>query len=187
MSLLLAASFSRCASGYNCLHRSLGFRLTPNMSSSDQNTLFPEQPALFPSLNAMFAPESSTTFHSSLPPIPEQEWEFDWENTFPLPDPYEGFEQTTTTAVESAANDNTPSQTHEKLATLQNEVQQLRHDIAELYDMFCKRLDNMEKSLVIAQRYVNNLVPWSMEVHEKYSKLLAMAVEQEKRTADRAT
>jgi len=53
--------------------------------------------------------------------------------------------------------------------------------------MFCKRLDSMEASIAVAQRYVNNLVPWSMEVYEKYSKLLAMASKQEKQVTDSAT
>jgi hypothetical protein len=44
----------------------------------------------------------------------------------------------------------------------------------------------MELSIGVAQRYVNNLVPWSMEVYEKYSKLLAMAAKQEKRAVDGA-
>ena len=52
--------------------------------------------------------------------------------------------------------------------------------------MFCKRLDSIETSISVAQRYVNNLVPWSMEVHEKYSKLLAVATKQEKRATDSA-
>jgi hypothetical protein len=159
------------------------------MTSSNQNTRFSEQPALFSSLDAIITPESSNNFSSRLPPIPEHDWDFSWEeNTFPLPDPYEGFEPTSAPAVESAANDNTPSQpqTHDELARLRAEVQQLRHDISELHGMFCKRLDSMEKGIAVAQRYVNDLVPWSMEVHEKYSRLLAMAVKQEKQVSDRA-
>jgi hypothetical protein len=157
------------------------------MASSDQNAWFSERPALFSSLDAMMAPGPSNTFSSRLPPIPEQEWDLGWEeNMFPLPDLYEGFEQTSTAAVESAAHDNTPPQTHEELAKLQDEVRQLRHDISELHGMFCKRLDSMEASIAVAQRYVNNLVPWSMEVHEKYSKLLAMASKQEKRMVNSA-
>jgi hypothetical protein len=157
------------------------------MASSDQNAWFSGRPAMFSSLDAMTAPGSSNTFSSRLPPIPEQEWDLGWEeNMFPLPDPYEGFEQTSTTAAGSAANGNKPPQTHEELAKLQEEVRQLRHDISELHSMFCKRLDSMESSIGVAQRYVNNLVPWSMEVHEKYSKLLAMAAKQERQAVDSA-
>ncbi|KAF5852410.1 hypothetical protein GGP41_007862 [Bipolaris sorokiniana] len=157
------------------------------MASNDQNALFSEQPALFSSLNAIVATGSSTTFSPRLPPILEQEWDFNWEeNTFPLSSPYEGFEQTTT-AIKPAANDNSLPQTHEELTEVQIEVRQLRRDISELHEMFCKRLDDIEKSVLGAQRYVNNLVPWSMEVHEKYSQLLAIAMKQEDRAADRAT
>jgi hypothetical protein len=53
--------------------------------------------------------------------------------------------------------------------------------------MFRKRLDSMETSILVAQRYVNNLVPWSMEVHEKYSKLLEMVENQEKRAVEGST
>ena len=157
------------------------------MASSDQNAWFSERPALFSSLDALMASGPSNTFSSRLPPIPEQEWDLQWEeNMFPLPEPYEGFEKASTTAVESAAHESAPPQTHEELAKLQDEVRQLRHDISELHDMFCKRLDSMETSIGVAQRYVNNLVPWSMEVHKKYSKLLAVAMKQEKRATDGA-
>ena len=105
---------------------------------------------------------------------------------FPLSSPYEGFEQTPT-AIKSAANDNSLPQTHEGLIEVQVEVRQLRRDISELHGMFCKRLDDIERSVLGAQRYVNNLVPWSMEVHEKYSQLLAIAMKQEDRAAERFT
>ncbi|CAN9145038.1 unnamed protein product [Alternaria alternata] len=157
------------------------------MASSDQNAWFSERPALFSSLDALMAPGPSNTFSSRLPPIPEQDWDREWEgNMFPLPEPYEGFEKASTAAVESAGHESAPPQTHEELAKLQDEVRQLRHDISELHGMFCKRLDSMETSISVAQRYVNNLVPWSMEVHEKYSKLLAVATKQEKRATDGA-
>ncbi|RMZ74088.1 hypothetical protein GMOD_00004927 [Pyrenophora seminiperda CCB06] len=136
----------------------------------------------------MIAPGSSDTSISHLPPIPEQDWDFGWEeNMFNLPDPYEGFEQTSTTAVKFATNDNTPPQPHEELIKLQNEVRQLRHDISELHDMFCKRLDSMEATITGARRYVDSLVPWSVEVHEKYSKLLHIAEKQERRATDRSS
>ena len=157
------------------------------MASSDQNAWFSERPALFSSLDAFMASGPSNTFSSRLPSIPEQEWDFQWEeNMFPLPEPYEGFEKASTAAVESAAHESAPPQRHEELVKLQDEVRQLRHDISELHDMFCKRLDSMETSIGVAQRYVNNLVPWSMEVHKKYSKLLAVAMKQEKRATDGA-
>ncbi|CAE7219876.1 hypothetical protein PTTW11_11233 [Pyrenophora teres f. teres] len=156
------------------------------MASSDQNIWFSEQPPFFSSLDTTIASGSSDTFNSHLPPIPEENWDFGWdEHMFNLPDPYEGFEQTSTTAVEHATNDNTSPQAHEELIKLQNEVQQLRHDISELHEMYCKRLDSMEATITVARRYVDSLVPWSMEVHEKYSKLLDMA-RQERLVADRS-
>ncbi|RII05131.1 hypothetical protein CUC08_Gglean010593 [Alternaria sp. MG1] len=157
------------------------------MASSDHNIWFSEQPPFFSSLDTMITSVSSDTVNSCLPPIPEGNWDFGWdEHMFNLPDPYEGFEQTSTTAVEHANNDNTPPQAHEELIKLQNEVQQLRHDISELHDMYCKRLDSMEATITVARRYVDNLVPWSMEVHKKYSKLLNMAEKLERLVADRS-
>ena len=52
--------------------------------------------------------------------------------------------------------------------------------------MYRKRLDSIEATITVAQRYVDSLVPWSMEVHEKYSKLLDMAEKQERLVADRS-
>jgi hypothetical protein len=167
---------------YKCMRLSLGLRLTPNMASNNHDAWFPEQPTGLLSLDTMITPRSSQAFTPSLPPLPEQDWKFDWEeNMF---DPYAGFEQAPTTAT---ANDSTPPKIYEELNQLRNEFQQLRHDIQELQDMFRKRLDSMETSILVAQRYVNNLVPWSMEVHEKYSKLLEMVENQEKRAAERST
>ena len=121
--LLLAASLLHCAANYKCLRPSLCVLLSPNMASSDHNIWFSEQPPFFSSLDTMITSESSDTFDSRLPPIPEENWDFGWdEHMFNLPDPYEGFEQTSTTAVEHANNDNTPPQAHEELIKLQNEV-----------------------------------------------------------------
>ncbi|KAF2844107.1 hypothetical protein T440DRAFT_484429 [Plenodomus tracheiphilus IPT5] len=144
------------------------------MASSNHDAWFPEQPTRLCSLDAMIAPRSSHAFTPSLPPLPEHDWDFGWEENMFIPqDPYAGFEEASTTVVDAAANDSIPPQ--------------LSSDILELQDMFRKRLDSMETRIVVAQRYVNNLVPWSMEVHEKYSKLLEMAEKQEKRATDTNT
>ncbi|KAJ6284204.1 hypothetical protein J3E71DRAFT_238865 [Bipolaris maydis] len=149
------------------------------MASSTLDTSFSQQPVLSSSPDKTVTQGSVGTFNHYLPPISEYEWDFGWEeNTFPLADPYEGFEQAPATAVESIAHDTTLRQKHEDLAELGNEVQKLRHDISELHDMFCKRLDSIEKSIAVADSYVKNLVPWSVEVHEKYSQLLAIAAKQ---------
>ncbi|KZM24116.1 hypothetical protein ST47_g4736 [Ascochyta rabiei] len=136
----------------------------------------------------MIAPRSSRAFTPRLPPLPEQDWDFSWEENMVIPqDPYAGFEQASTTVVDAAANDSTPPQVYKELNQLRNEVRQLSCDISELQDMFRKRLDSMETRIVVAQRYVNNLVPWSMEVHEKYSKLLEAVEKQEDRATDSTT
>ena len=153
------------------------------MVSNDQNLSLSEQPALFSSLSAMVATGSSTTFNPRLPPIPEGDWDFNWEeDTFPPSNLYEGFEQTTT-----ATNDNSLPETHEELTKLQDEVRQLRRDISELNEMVYKRLDDMENRLSACNRYVGSLLPWLMEVHDKYSQMLARATKQEEQAADRAT
>jgi hypothetical protein len=160
-----------------------GLRLTPNMASSNRDAWFPEQPTQLLSLDAMIAPRSSHAFTPSLPPLPEQDWDLGWDESMFIQDPYAGFKQASTTAAVATANES-PPKIYEELNQLRNEFQQLRHDISELQDMFRKRLDSMETSILVAQRYVNNLVPWSMEVHEKYSKLLEMVENQEKRAAE---
>jgi hypothetical protein len=158
------------------------------MASSNHDAWFPEQPTPLLSLDAMIAPRSSHAFTPSLPPLPEQDWNLGWdENMFIPQDPYAGFEQASTTVVNAAAKESTPPQVYKELNQLRDEVRKLRHDISELQDMFCKRVDSMETSIVVAQRYVNNLVPWSMEVHEKYSKLLEMVEKQEDRATGRTT
>jgi hypothetical protein len=156
-----------------------------NMASNNYDAWFPEQPARLLSLDAMVTPRSSYAFTPSLPPLPEQDWDFGWEEN--MSDPYAGFEQAPTTVVDATATNSTPPKIYEELNQLRNEFQQLRHDIQELQEMFRKRLDSMETSILVAQRYVNNLVPWSMEVHEKYSKLLEMVENQEKRAAEGST
>lgn len=155
--------------------------LALNMASNTLDTWSSHQPVLSSSPDKTVTPGSVGTFNPCLPPIPEYEWDFSWEeNTFPLADPYEGFEQVSATAVESVTHDTTLRQRHEELAELGNEVQKLRHDISELHDMFCKRLDSIEKSIAVADSYVKNLVPWSVEVHDKYSQLLEIAAKQTK-------
>jgi hypothetical protein len=188
VNLLLAVSLFRLTVSYKCMRLSLGLRLTSNMASSNHDAWFPEQPTQLSSLDAIIASRSSQTFTPSLPPLPEQDWDLGWEENMFIPqDLYAGFEQASTTVVDAAANYSTPPQVYEELNQLRNEVRQLSYDISELQDMFRKRLDSMETSIVVAQRYVNNLVPWSMEVHEKYSKLLEMVEDQEKRAAERTT
>ena len=152
------------------------FWLALNMASSTQDTWPSEQPTLSSSPDKTVVSASAGTFNPCLPPIPEHEWDLGWEeNLFSLTDPYKGFEQVPTTAVESATDDTTLRQKHRELAELGNDVQKLRHDISELHEVFCKRLDSIETSIAVAHRYVNNLVPWSVEVHEKFSQLLALA------------
>jgi hypothetical protein len=188
VNLSLAVLLLGLTVGYKCMRPSLGSHPTANMASSNHDAWFPEQPTRLSSLDAIIAPRSSDAFTPRLPPLPEQDWDLGWdENMFALQDPYAGFEQASTSVVETVANKSTTPQVYEELNRLRSEVQQLRHDISELQDMFRKRLDSMETTILVSQRYVNNLVPWSMEVHEKYSKLLEMMEKQEKRAADRTT
>ncbi|XP_014551496.1 hypothetical protein COCVIDRAFT_112795 [Bipolaris victoriae FI3] len=153
------------------------------MVSNNQNPSLSEQLALFPPLSAMVAMESSTTFNTQLPPIPEGGWDFNWkEDTFPPLNLHEDFEQTTT-----ATNDNSLPETNEEMIKLQDEVRQLRHDISELNEMVYNRLDDIEKRLSANNRYVGgSLVPWLMEVHDKYSQMLARVTKQEEQAVNRA-
>tara|TARA_R110002003_G_scaffold572_2_gene20515 strand:+ start:758 stop:1225 length:468 start_codon:yes stop_codon:yes gene_type:complete len=150
------------------------------MNSTENGEWFSQQMELFGSLEPKPSADSLKPAYASLPPIPEEGWDFEWEkDLFTDSSEYACFEKATNVVVEPKHGDASPTGILEELASLRNEVQQLRRDISELQDLFTNRLDAMERSVLIGQRYVNKLLPWSIEVHEKYSKLLEMAKRQE--------
>ena len=133
---------------------------------------------LFQSLNETINPG----FHPGLPPIPETDWDFDlgWvqesnaqSNSHVPTDQYAG-------STGAQQNENSPPVVMTELSNLLEQVKELRQAVLELQGTVCKRLDSMEKSVTATQRYVNNLVPWSMEVHQNYSKLMEVMSESEK-------
>ncbi|KAF2647587.1 hypothetical protein K491DRAFT_723306 [Lophiostoma macrostomum CBS 122681] len=64
-----------------------------------------------------------------------------------------------------------------ELSNLQEQVRELRQAVLEFEGTMSKKLDSMESSVTAAQRYVNNLVPWSMEVYETQAKVMDMLSE----------
>jgi hypothetical protein len=153
------------------------------MASNDYTEWFPAQTAAqFSSLDSTL---QSTNF--SLPAIPEEDWDFGWgEDLFTDSDPYAVLEQGSNAVAESAPNLAVSPQVSQSLITLQEQVQQLGKEISELQVIFFERLESLENNVVAAQRYVEELVPWSKEVHEKYSKLLEVAKRQEDGAAESA-
>jgi hypothetical protein len=113
---LLAVLLLGLTVGYKCMRPSLGLRPTPNIASSNHDAWFPKQLTRLSSLDAIIAPRLSYAFTPRLPPLPEQDWDFGWdENIFALQDLYAGFEQALTSVVKTVANKSTPPQVYEEL------------------------------------------------------------------------
>jgi hypothetical protein len=170
------------------------------MASSDHNEWFPAPTMQFSSLDSMITPDSLRTPSFSLPAIPEDEWDFGWREDFPTEsDPYAQFEQSLH-AVAGLQPDEAvpppvsglqpdeavPSPVSDDLIILQRQIEQLRQEISELQAIFLERLNSLEDTVLVAQRYVGKLLPWSIEVSEKYSKLLEVATRQEEEAAGNA-
>ncbi|OAL56161.1 hypothetical protein IQ07DRAFT_595769 [Pyrenochaeta sp. DS3sAY3a] len=166
------------------------------MNSAALDDWFTE-PELYAAIDSLVA-DPPLAIQSQLTHIAEQEWDFNWDNfASDHPESYpeslsRGQPETQTKfqaepesgtrlgseQVSTAPAKPIPPQVLEELEKLREQVERLRSDILELQDIFLKRLDSMERSVVTTQRYVHDLIPWSMEVYEKYSKLLEVAEQQ---------
>jgi hypothetical protein len=159
--------------------------LLSNMTSSDYNGWFPAQTAQFSTLDSTLTSDSLQSTNFSLPAIQEEDWDFGWrEDLLTEADPYAVLGQGSYAVAESAPDLAAPPRVSQDWTNLQKQVQQLREEISELQVIIFERLDGLEKTVVAAQRYVSDLVPWSIEVHEKYSKLLEVAKRQEEGAAE---
>jgi hypothetical protein len=158
------------------------------MESNAYYQWFAEQPVPYLSLDSYIADTSSSSHYPELPPIPEQQefnFDFDWGgDTFaPAYPPFPS--EPTQLAVPAAVEEETqttaavPPQVLQELSSLLQEVQALRQAVLEFAEAVNKRLDSMEKSVTVAQRYVNNLIPWSMEVHQNYAKIMEVVAERQ--------
>jgi hypothetical protein len=166
------------------------------MASNDHNEWFPAPTMQFSSLDSMVTPDSLQTTNFSLPDIPEDEWDFGWREDFPTgSDPYAQFGQSLHAVAglkpdeavpPQVSNEAVPPQVSDDLIILQEQIQQLRLEISELQAIFLERLNSLEETVIVAQRYVGKLLPWSIEVTEKYSKLLEVAKRQEEEAAGNA-
>lgn len=193
--IVLLLPFTACffflvvLTGYKLwLLTAITYHYLPIMNPTENGRWIYHQQAPYSSLNEIVSKEPSE-FHS-LPTIPEHEWELGWdEDVFSqpefsyahpgqIPDP---------SAKETPNNQAVTSQVLKELSDLSDQVQQLRRDISELQGLCSQRLDSLEKMVVVAQRYVNDMVPWSMEVHEKYSQLLEVAERQDNKTESSST
>jgi hypothetical protein len=159
-----------------------------NMASSDDYTeWFPAQTAQFSSIDSTLTSNSLQSINFSLPAIPEEDWDFGWrEDLFTDSDPYAVLEQGSKAVTESTPDPAVPPQVYQDLINLERQVQQLREETSELQVIFFERLESLEKNIIAAQRYIRDLLSWSIEVHEKYSKLLEVAKRQEDGAAESA-
>jgi hypothetical protein len=173
------------------------------MASSNYTEWFPAQTAQLSSLDSTLTSDSLQPTNFSLPAILEEDWGFGWgEDSFTESDPYAVLGQDAHAVTESdlyavlgqdahavtesAPDLAAPPQVSQDLINLQRQVEQLREEISELQVIFFERLEGLEKIVAAAQRYVNDLIPWSINVHEKYSKLLEVARRQEEGAAESA-
>jgi hypothetical protein len=152
----------------------------------DRN-LYDEQ-FMFQSLDATVDPG----FQPDLPPIPETNYfDLGWiqesnaQLDAHLADPYAQSDSHLPTEhyagpTEALQTVNLPPVVMTELSNLLEQAKELRQAVLELQGIVCRRLDSMEKSVTATQRYVNNLVPWSMEVHQNYSKLMEVMSDSEK-------
>lgn len=155
------------------------------MASSDYTEWFPAQTAQLASLDSTLMSDSLQPTNFGLPAILEEDWDLGWKgDLFTESDPYAA--QGSHAVAESAPDLAAPPQVSQDLLNLQTQVQQLREEISELQVIFFERLEGLEKIVVAAQRYVGDLIPWSINVHEKYSKLLEVARRQEEGAAESA-
>ncbi|PSN58979.1 hypothetical protein BS50DRAFT_682518 [Corynespora cassiicola Philippines] len=111
-----------------------------------------------------------------LPPIAETDLELglDWDRVYdPSPQPNNTVDQTP-----SGAGVEEPRISQE-LTNLREQLSALRQAFTEMSENICRKLDDIEKSVAGTQRYVNSLYPWSMEVHESYSKVIELMEQRE--------
>jgi hypothetical protein len=150
------------------------------MTSNTHLEWFPSETIQFSSLESTLASDPSETSNPySLPPIEEEQWDFDWKDPFENSHPYACFEQNLHDAGAEPERKDEVRPMNEELNDMQQKVQQMRKDILELQDISFERLDRIEEVVKILRSYVNNMVPWSMEVHKKCSKLLEVVERQE--------
>ena len=149
------------------------------MNPTENSHWIYDQSAPYSSLDDILSKEPSN--YHSLPTIPEHDWDLGWdEHLFAQPESsYARPEQVSGPPTkEPPADESILSQVLKKLSDLSDQGEQLRRDILELQNLCSQRLDSLEKMVMVAQRYVNDLVPWSMNVHEKYSRLMEVAERQ---------
>ncbi|KAF9729885.1 hypothetical protein PMIN01_11818 [Paraphaeosphaeria minitans] len=161
--------------------------MNPTENNQSSHWIY-DQSAPYSSLNETLS--NKTPDYHILPTIPEHEWELGWdedffaqpESSYARPEQIPGLP-----AKETPTNEAVSSQVLKELSNLSDQVQQLRRDISELQAICSERLNSLEKMVVVAQRYVNDLLPWSMEVHEKYTRLLEVAERQGNKTESSST
>ncbi|KAF2818095.1 hypothetical protein CC86DRAFT_473016 [Ophiobolus disseminans] len=146
------------------------------MDTNNQINWSPGQAAIPSSLDAVLASDPADTVFCGLPPIIEQDWDLEWENDlFTQTYAPACLERTSNTVNAPSPSEDTSAHVLKELANLQEQIKSLRQDNTELQSIISQRLDGMDKRVKIAERYVKHLIPWSMEVYEKCSKLLEVA------------
>ena len=65
------------------------------------------------------------------------------------------------------------------------ELCNLQEQIRDLRFMIQNKLDAMERSVTGAQRYINNLIPWTTEVHQTLTDFMSGALTGQEKGGDR--
>jgi hypothetical protein len=146
------------------------------MDSENHQMWFPTQKTQFTPLDSVLTADSLHSGDFILPNITEEPWEFDWFT-----------DSDTLACLEQSSQDVTESKPSEAVSTqviqdFVKQIQQIRQEMSDLHDICIEKLDALEKTVTIHERYVSSLVPWSMDVHKKYSELLKVAQRQEQET-----
>jgi hypothetical protein len=158
------------------------------MALHERNEWRPTQTARYLPMDPILTSNALQATGHSLPAIPEEDWDFGWaEDLFSDSGPYTHIETSSHPVDEPEPSATHPHKVFEDLINIQEQVHKLRQDISELQGICFQRLDCLEKVVTTVQRYVNNMIPWSVEVHEKFSQLLEVAKRREEGIADNAT
>lgn len=182
-SLTVCFFFLVVLTGYKLwLLTTITYHYLPIMNPNENIHWIYDQSAPYSSLDEIVSKEPSN--YHGLPTIPKDEWELGWdEDIFSYAPP----EQVSSSPIKETPAEAVSSQVLKELSNLSDQVQQLRRDISELQDLCTRRLDSLEKMVIVTQHYVNDLVPWSIEVHDKYTRLLEVAERQDNKTESMST
>ncbi|KAF2008337.1 hypothetical protein BU24DRAFT_456370 [Aaosphaeria arxii CBS 175.79] len=102
----------------------------------------------------------------ALPTMPG-DWNFEWNEETYNNNPYLPLGP-----AAPAAPPESPQQDQKKINEMIQQLEILNLSIIDLKNTLCKRIEAVEAVMVATQQYASQLVPWSLELHENYKKML---------------